>query len=254
MRLYPRLHLSHASALASAFDGIDPAVLRAQCPPGVSGQRFAPTGGRRVADSELHSLRRALDGAADAAGFPSRTLTARQVFDRQVAKLLGEARLPPGEMLRAETWAWIAVHLVPHLVQWRFGGTDAITASERFAGSVQRNAIGRLWLRAWVFDRGLEHPGRFDLVDLLTEDASVAILERTTIASDHRLAQRLAEHWLKRREEARTNAEDLLREAAKRIRVLAVVQELAVLEDGEIDSAIDDILDDTAAALEQPSA
>jgi hypothetical protein len=59
---------------------------------------------------------------------------------------------------------------------------------------------------------------------------------------------------LKRRDEAPTNAEDLLREAAKRIRVLAVVLELAVLEDGEIDSAIDDILDDTAAALEQPSA
>lgn len=249
MQLYPRLHLSNAGALASTFDGIEPTVLRRRQPPALSGQRFAPTGGHRVTEVELRRLRQGLDSIADAAGFPADTLTARQQFDREAAGLLGREELPPGEMLRPETWAWIAVHLVPHLVQWRFGARDGRTTTERFAGSLQRNAIGRLWFRAWVFDRGQEHNSRFELIGQLTEDACVAILERTTIASDHRLAKLLVDHWLRRKSEEQAGAEELLREAAKRIRVLAVVQELSVLDSNEVELAVGEVLEDTARAL-----
>jgi hypothetical protein len=249
MQLYPRLHLSNAGALASAFQGIEPTALRRCQPPPLSGQRFAPTGGHRVTDVELRGLRQGLDSIADAAGFPADTLAARQQFDRGAARLLGLADLPPGEMLRPETWAWIAVHLVPHLVQWRFGARDARTITERFAGSLQRNAIGRLWFRAWVFDRGPEHTNRFELIERLTEDACVAILERTTIASDHRLAKLLVHQWLRRKSEEQAGAEELLRETAKRIRVLAVVQELSVLDSNEVELAVGEALEETRRAL-----
>lgn len=249
MRLYPRLHLAHAAAIASSFAGKEPIALRASPLPPLSGERFAPTGGRRVSEAELDQLRRDLDAVADAAGFPADTLLARQHFDRQVSRFLGAADLPPGEMLRAETWAWIAVHLVPHLVQWRFGGTDGTAAVERFAGPLQRNAIGRLWYRGWVFDAGPGHPRRFDLLDHLPEDATVAILERTTIASDHRLARVLAECWVRHRDEAPSQAEALLRQSAIRVRVAAVVLELAVLDDGHLGEAIERVLSETASVL-----
>jgi hypothetical protein len=220
--------------------------------PALSGERFAPTGGRRVTDAELVKLRQDLDTIATSVGFPADTLLARQQFDRQVARFLGEAELPPGEMLRAETWAWIAVHLVPHLVQWRFGSGDGTAAAERFAGSLQRNAIGRLWYRAWVFDSGAGHPERFDLVDQLPEDATVAILERTSIASDHRLARMLAESWVRHRDETPSLGETLLRRAAIRIRVAAVVRELAALDDNDLGEVVDRVLSEIVSILRAP--
>src|SRR5438132_1589169 len=99
MRLYPRLHLSHANAMASSFLRSEPTALRKRRAPLLSGQRFAPTGGRRVTDAELLNLRREIDDVADSLGFPSDTLAARQQFDRQVARFLGGSDLPPGEML-----------------------------------------------------------------------------------------------------------------------------------------------------------
>ena len=249
MKLYPKLHLSSASVLASRLDGMDPIVIRKQHPPPLSGQRFAPTGGHRITEGEMGHLRQELDRIADAAGFPADSVAVRQQFDREVARLLTSADLPPGEMLRPETWAWIAVHLVPHLVQWRFGGRDAQTTMERFAGSLQRNAIGRLWFRGWVFDRGPKHTDRFDLMDRLTEDASVAVLERTTIASDHRLAKILIDQWLRHKAQEQTSASELLRQVAKRIRVLAVVQEISVLDSNEVELAVGQILEETAKVL-----
>lgn len=249
MRLYPRLHLAHAGAIASSFASKEPTALQASLLPPLSGERFAPTGGQRVSEAELIQLRRDLDTVATATGFPADSPLARQQFDRQAARLLGAADLPPGEMLRAETWAWIAVHLVPHLVQWRFGGTDGTAAVERFAGSLQRNAIGRLWYRAWVFDAGPGSASRFDLIDHLPEDATVAILERTTIASDHRLARVLAECWVRHRDEAPSQAEALLRQSAIRVRVAAVIRELTVLDDRELGEAIERVLSETASIL-----
>jgi hypothetical protein len=202
-----------------------------------------------VTEPELLALRGELDRIADAAGFPAGSSVGRQDFDRGAAAFLGRAGLPAGEMLRAETWTWIAVYLVPHLVQWRFGGSDARTTLERYAGSLQRNTIGRLWFRAWVFDGGEANGERWALVNGLPEDATVAILERTRIASDHRLARELARRWLPLRADRTLKSEDVLREAAKGIRVLAVVRELNALDDQALGDAVDAILADTVDRL-----
>jgi hypothetical protein len=249
MRLYPRLPLAHASALASSFDGVSAEDLRRRHVPHLEGQRFAPTGGGRVTEPEMLALRRELDRIADAAGFPVDSVTARQEFDRRAAAFLGAAGLPSGEMLRAETWAWVTVCLVPHLVQWRFGGSSAGATLERFAGSLQRNTIGRLWFRAWVFDGGDASAERWALVNSLPEDATVAILERTRIASDHRLARELALRWVARRGDRSVKSEDVLREAAKRIRVLALVRELGALDERELGDSVEVILEATVGSL-----
>jgi hypothetical protein len=200
------------------------------------------------------ALRRELDRLADAAGFPTDSAMARQEFDRRASAFLGAAGLPPGEMLRAETWAWMTVCLVPHLVQWRFGGSGAKATLERFAGSLQRNTIGRLWFRAWVFDGGDGSVERWALVNTLPEDATVAILERTRIASNHRLARELAQRWIARRSDHSVKSEDVLREAAKRIRVLAVVRELETLDDRDLGDSVEAILETTVGSLRATAA
>lgn len=252
MRLYPRLHVAHAGAIASTFSGVSPEMLRERPIPSLDGAGFAPTGGSRVTTEEIVDLRRSLDRIADAAGFPTHSPAARQEFDRKAAAFLGSANLPPAEALRAESWAWIAVCLVPHLVQWRFGGDDRAARPERFAGSLQRNTIGRLWFRAWVFDTGEANPDRWRLMNSLPEDATVAILERTRIASHHRLARELALRWAARRERLPVSSEDVLREAAKRIRILAVVRELQVLDERELGDSVEAILNDSIRTLERP--
>jgi hypothetical protein len=246
MRLYPRMPLHHARMLASAYDGLAPEDLR-QRPSGLIQARFAPTGGNRVTETEVMAIRSELDRIADVAGFPHRSLPANQAFDRAASVFLGSMGFPAGEMLRAEVWAWIAVSLVPHLVQWRFGGEDCRTTSERFCGSLQRNAIGRLWFRAHVFDLGSATDGRWTLVNALPEDATVAILERTTVSSDHRLARALALRWRAQDWDPGVANEEVLRQAAKRVRMLAVVRQLEVISEADLVDCLDKIF---AAAVE----
>jgi len=187
---------------------------------------------------ELLGFRSQLDALAAGAGWPGESQTGRQQFDREVATWLGGLSLPPGEMLRAETWTWFTVHLVPHLVRWRFPGAAGATSIERFAGPIQRNLLGRLWLRGWVLDQGETSPERWSLARAMSEDAAVAILERTTLASDHRIARAIATRWLHAKTEGVREADGLLREAIKRVRVLAVVRNLSVLNDEALAFAI----------------
>jgi hypothetical protein len=215
--------------------------------PTLEGARFAPTGGTRVTLQELLGFRAHLDELAVAAGWPGDRLSGRQRFDREVAIWLGDLSLPPGEMLRAETWSWFTVHLVPHLVRWRFPGVRGTTSIERFVGPIQRNLLGRLWLRAWVLDQGEASPERWSLARAMSEDAAVAILERTTLASDHRIARAIATRWLAAKSGDVREVEGLLREAIKRIRVLAVVRNLSVLNDEALAFAVGAAFDEALA-------
>lgn len=230
MDLFPRLALPRARALAARYSGAKPERLRSTLQVAFDGARFAPTGGTRVTRSKLEAVRGEIETIADGAGWPRPDVAARRQFDREVVDYLGQCGWPPGEMLRPEVWAWITVHLVPHVVAWRFGRADNTVALERFAGALQRNALGRLWLRAWVFDRGAAALDRWLLARVLSEDAAVAILERTALASDHRFACAIAHQWNLYREAGVSGLEGVLRAAMKRLRIAAVVQDTMALE------------------------
>ena len=244
MLLYPRLSLPRARALCAPLIGLPCEALRISATPTLDGARFAPTGGARVSLPELLTYRSRLDELAMEAGWPNDNPAARQRFDRSVAAWLGSVSFPPGEMLRAETWSWFTIHLVPYLVRWRFPGHAGMATSiERFAGPIQRNLLGRLWFRGWVLDQGEANPERWSLAQAISEDASVAILERTSLASDHRVARAIAARWLAARADPSHDADGLLREAIKGIRVLAVVRDLSVLNDEALTSIIQSAFD-----------
>src|SRR3546814_7848481 len=65
------------------------------------------------------------------------------------------------------------------------------------------------------------------------EDAALAILERTTVSADHRLARAVAEAWIDAGLTG-TAAENLLRRTMVLFRVQAALIEAAALDDVEL--------------------
>jgi hypothetical protein len=243
---FPHLSSHHASAgriwpeLTQAFlradeDGFD--TLRNMPLPVLQSELFAASGAPQVSEQYLYNFRDALNSAMySVVGFPNnRQITAE--VDRELCRALGSYGLPIGEMLRMDTWCWICVHLMPHYVYWRWWDSKKATITpNRVMGGIVRNALGRLWLRAIVLDLGVENEDRWELLEGMTEDACSALLERTTISSNHRLSRALINAWLKvSKGMPPTQAEDLLRTAMVRARVQTSVIETAVLNDYELE-------------------
>ena len=241
MRRFPRLSPARAKTLLAERGGLDVAQLRGLSPPVMDHEKFSATGLQRISRNDLVKIRDEVEAAAIEAGYPESSQSARQKFDRYVAVRLASMDLPSGEMLRPDVWTWLAMHLFPHLVQWRFGKEDGAISEERFLGIVQRNALGRLWLRGRIFDRGgQDGEQRWKLAEAISEDASVAILERTSLASDWRLARALGEGWLSAREKGMA-ADQILRRVAIKVRIKFAYSELGIFTDEALQAFISDL-------------
>lgn len=254
-RRFPRLSPVRAKILLEEMKGLTPAQLeeRASVVPDLLTEHFAATGSPKIAAVELIETRDLLRAAMESAGYPGTTLGARQSVDRALSIALATAGLPIGEMLRPDTWAWLATHLLPGYVQWRWGKKDGSVTEERFSGPVVRNALGRLWLRGWVFDRGPQAEDRWGLVNTIPEDATVAVLERTSVSSDHRLARAIVEAWRNAAGEG-TGAEAVLRSTMIRARILSAVVETQSLSEPEIQRFVSEIITSSCGQLRPETA
>lgn len=234
-RRFPRLSAARAKVAVAQLSGKsnEQLQLESRVLPSLETEQFAATGMQRVSPSELRSLQEHVRARATAAGYPDGGVGARPEVDRAIAKSLAELDLPVGEMLRPDVWTWIAVHLFPDYLTWRWARPDGSITEARVSGPIYRNALGRLWLRGVVFDRGAESSNRWALMEGITEDASVAILERTTVSADHRVARAVAEAWIATGIVG-TAAEVLLRRAMVFFRVQAALIEAVALDDIEL--------------------
>lgn len=254
MRLWPRLPLPRARARALQLLHRSPEELE-QASVGVScSMLYAPTGGAPVDQALIRALRRELNKLAMHAGYPvNRTRAARTEFDRSTLRLLADYPIAEGEAIRPDTWAWIAVELVPHLVKWRWMNADGSVKVERFAGPLVRNAIGRLWYQANRLDRGRMHPERWFYSDLFTADQIVALLERPGLAANHKLCLAVGHAWSNLPSEIRR--EQLFRDAMKLLTVRAGLVSLDVLRDEVLHELVSDCFASvlgTVNADEQP--
>jgi hypothetical protein len=236
VRLLPRLPAVNGRRLLAnpgVSAGVDPEMLRSAAEPFVS---WAASGGHRATRGELDSLRDQICSVAAECGWPASSgQAARARFDARLGAALVESiRLPVAEALRDDVWSWVAIALVPDVSLWRF---DA-AAPERFLGG-RRNTLQRLWLRARVFDRGVEADDRWGLLELLTEDAMVQITERPSIGADPRVATAIAEAWVRTALEVASGAmEDLTRHAVRNIRIANEVLCFAALDDEGLEAAV----------------
>lgn len=240
-RRFPRLSAAQAKVASSAFHdkSIEQLMAIARVLPDLTTERFAATGMQRVSASELKALQERLRREMGEAGYPEGGVEARADVDRAIARTLAGLDLPVGEMLRSDVWTWISVHLLPDYLVWRWAKSDGAITEARLSGSIHRNALGRLWLRGVVFDRGATADDRWGLMERIPEDAALAILERTTVSADHRLARAVAQAWIDTGLTG-TAADNLLRRTMILLRVQAALIETMALEDAELKKFADE--------------
>lgn len=231
---FPRLRMVEAERIIGARKDFALDTLERLDLPPLDTERFPPTGPGRVQLPFLRTLRDELTGLARMAGYPDRSDDTYRQFDRAAAEYLGGLDLPVGEMLRGEVWTWIAVHLAPHLVEWRWGKDAPASLSRYGAKGIQRNAIGRLWYRAFVFAEPAAGEDRWATLRLVNEDAHLNVLERTSIARDRRLSRSVVACWRRH-----GGAEQLLRDALIRIRIQTLLIEVQILWDEELFELVD---------------
>lgn len=235
--LLPRLPDVAAARLLEAFlrapaagdpDNFDPTCLPEEV-------QYAPTGGTRVTADQLRRLHSDLMVIARRYGYPSSNGPSE--FDFRASVYLAENPLfKSGEALRDDVWSFVSIVMFPAVVRWRFKDRQ-----ERYFGGV-RNAFQRLWMRARVLDRGAGHPDRWGLIQDLTEDALVQIMERPSIGADPKVARHLAEAWVRARDRyGRDGLEDVMRGVTKLFRIRNVIRAYAVLPGETLANEFDDL-------------
>lgn len=238
MRLWPRLPLPRARVIAGALPLTLDALEEIDTWSQTDSRLFAPTGGIPLDESSIRKLRKDLMQIARVAGYPGRSQKSHRRFDSEILRYLADASIPFGEAIRSEVWAWTAVVLVPHLVQWRWGTGEGRAKPERFAGPLVRNCFGRLWYQAMMLDRGHRRPDRWAYVDCIGADQAVALLERPSLAANREICQAVGHYWSGLSPQARR--EEVFRDAMKRLIVRAGIQRLDLLKHDELGTAIAD--------------
>lgn len=215
------------------------------------------SGGIPSSNEDREGLADKLRSIAIDHGFPEfPSLSSQQRFDRAACRVLEADQMlaaSGGDTRRAACWAGLTILDMLDLAVWRHAtnsepGRIKISQDRLIGGN--RNFLRRLWLRnqALLLAPGAED--RWRLIDKLTEDACVQIIERPSITADRRLAQTLAILWchvsLKR---ADLNMERVMRLATRRIRAMAEVHMLSLLPQSELRSIVADVFDFAAAKV-----
>jgi len=235
--LLPRLTALGVSAI---LESAGAAMLTPEASRAILNERsamlsFAASGGNRSEES-VNTIGSRLREIATGDGFPDNpSQVAKSKFDRDAAIYLGLLPdLATGEALRDDVWSFIATVVAPDVVSWRFPDR----AVHRFEGGV-RNAFQRLWIRGVTLDLGADHEKRWSLVRTLSEDATVQIFERASIAGNRTVAIALAEGWVQMAARiGRTAMEPIMRCATKLLRLRNEVFDIAGLPQDERDMIV----------------
>ncbi|WP_157769301.1 hypothetical protein ACTACN_21990 [Pseudomonas syringae] len=237
--LLPRLS---TLAVSNSLEKLNELIISADSLPNqydLSQVKFASSGGSKVSNSKLDMLKENLTDIAKANGFPGKgTAKTRAKFDLETSIYLSSEELfSSGEALRNDVWSFVATELVPELVIWRFKPKTTNDKfkldSNRFKGGI-RNTFQRLWIRSKLFDLGPTHTSRWQLLELLTEDALVQITERASIAMYRNVSQTIATCWLisiRKPQNIHLESERIMRDAIALIRFEGEIFQLSKLPD-----------------------
>ncbi|MCC3295902.1 hypothetical protein LJ756_14875 [Arthrobacter sp. zg-Y411] len=144
----------------------------------------AAVGGIPVPQQELQRIQVGLREIASGFGFPSKLdQRSQQNLDRTLGTYLyKELGIVPGDAAVEGVWSFLTLVLVPELSPWRFPQR----AESRLIG-VPRNALRRLWWRAWALGPDLNAaPGG---CSPLGEDEFVQIMERSGLSGSRKAAR-----------------------------------------------------------------
>lgn len=192
-RLWPRLEQPVASALLDDLRSLpadEVARASATAHPAVT---YASTGGVRVAEPELRTLREAIVDTAGAYGFPDRT-DEMIAFDRAMAVRLVELMpMADGEALVKPVWSFTSLVLAPDVTHWRFVSRQDRWNTERWVCTDRtRHMFSRLWWQARQLTVSTPDGRDSSLLDGLSESELNHLTERTSIGGCGPLVRAMA--------------------------------------------------------------
>ena len=215
---------------------------------------YTPSENRKVKTEELHLLRNNIMELAKKNGFGDESPNRFRKFEYDVAisfancGFLWQNSLPTGEALRNNFWTYLTIVILPDLAGWRWPMPKECELSTAWNGRIMggtRNTFQRIFRRVLSFDRGQNHPQRFNLIKELMEDDFSAILERTSIGCNPKIAIALADEFLlmrKRHEDKSKQIQTLIyRESTKDLTAYGKVQSLDLLEDQDLKELISQV-------------
>lgn len=199
--------------------------------------KYASSGGSRITDHTLRSIRNSVLAVCTKYGFPdSFSKSDRGYLESELAEVFSKAFSgSTADALRNDCWAFIATVLLPDVVSWRFSHIKR----ERFEGGI-RNAFQRIYMRSISLDRGPSHHDQWGLIRDLSEDALVQITERPSIGANPVIARNVAEGWLRAvKLYGSSSMESRMREAIIKLRINNVMQLFPFLTSEEQKELID---------------
>jgi len=200
---------------------------------------YTAVGGARVREADLASVQDAVRSVAVECGYPEpQQRGGYQQFDVECARqLIAKVQIVPAEAAKTGVWQYLCCIVLPDVVRWRFFSPSPGTAPERFLGGV-RNALGRLWWRAYVLEGADGLFRSLDLMGRLSEEELVQLFERPTLAGSRPLVRATALAFLEIVEAGFQQRQKLMRDAQKRIMRLASFISFDGLEPHELGKMI----------------
>ncbi len=197
-------------------------------------------GTERISGEVLEGHRNALTEIACKYGYPG-VIRDFAAYDRETSKYLANSLdIFPSDAGSQDVWAHFNAWLTPHLVAWRWPISDRQLGQsedkgfERFGlGSrwFHRNQMGRLWWRGFIL-------GENYWSTEIGEDQLTAILERPSIGRSPVLATTIVKAWLPYKNAG--GAEELMRDAVQRIRLLLPVYALHSMDQEAMKGKVDE--------------
>lgn len=238
--LYPRLDDATAMRIREDLLGLSPAEAQNAAALSHGRQYFAAVGGRRVTEAQLADVQRsvlhAVQPMLDAADRGQLTQATRPAIDRAAGRALYDAMdIVRSDAAHDGVWSFLSLVVLPGVLLARFPDAPIQRALGR-----PRNVLRRAWWRH-VLLKDLADPhsnGPLGDVPPLGEDEMVQLLERSTIASDGRLVQLLAQRILNHRS---ANRSDFARRLTRRVLAELAHVEQAVLSDEDLAHFVDAI-------------
>jgi hypothetical protein len=248
---YPRLPDEYARVLfqEQAEQSVEELIARAATTH--PNEEWHPTAPVRATTQTLQQLRSEVIETAARHGYPDLQRRGGHThFDQQLAaQLYTQLGIVPAEAAFGGMWSFLALVLLPDVAAWRYERRhpDRFIGADLMLGSSNRHVFGRLWARVHILGA--------DVSSGLGEDNVVNLFERTTFGGYPRLARAIGETHIRAAANNRTiSGQDLMRDAMRRLRRLAMIVSFVALDDDQLTALIEDVFSTSAAALPAGSA
>ncbi|WP_338597161.1 DUF6339 family protein [Saccharopolyspora sp. SCSIO 74807] len=250
-RLYPRLLSGQAKPLFQEYRQLSIDELAGRVRSSHESAVFTATGGDRVSEEDLKSVRSRVLEVAEKAGFPERAgQRGNAEFDRELAEVLHcQAGLTPAEAASGDVWAFLALMVLPDVAFWRYPSPPR----DRVLGTdLTRHVFGRMWWRAQLVYTP-DSPSPYSALEGLGEAAFDQIYaRRKALGGSPYLVKAILRVWSEVDFSAlrgRATERDVLRDFLKRLLRLAPFVLFEALDEEHLDTELRTALHESIIAM-----